>query len=156
MSLNQQNKKQGTQNVQHVSSSWNLKKKQEISLKWNKLLGFRADTMFQAKYSTVHLGVDKIATIGDKMSWDTSPKSRLFYVLWTSKGGNIAFLPHPLRAMLCPCSSYHRKQQTPQLWMEGTGEGCGFFCSLQSPYLGTMSHQFCRRLSESQKWLYVL
>ena len=45
-------------------------------------------------------------TIGDKMSWDTSPKSGLFYVLWTSKGGNIAFLPHPLRAMLCPCSSY--------------------------------------------------
>ena len=47
-----------------------------------------------------------IATIGDKMSWDTSPKTGLFYVLLTSKGGNIAFLPHPLRAMLCPCSSY--------------------------------------------------
>ena len=29
-----------------------------------------------------------------------------FYVFLTSKGGNIAFLPHPLRAMLCPCSSY--------------------------------------------------
>ena len=29
-----------------------------------------------------------------------------FNVLLTSKGGNIAFLPHPLRAMLCPCSSY--------------------------------------------------
>ena len=47
-----------------------------------------------------------IATVGDKMSWDTSPKTGLFYVLLTSKGGNIAFLPHPLRAMLCPCSSY--------------------------------------------------
>ena len=35
--------------------------------------------------------------------------------------------------------------------MEGTGEGCGFFCSLKSPYLSTMSQQFCRRLSESQK-----
>ena len=34
------------------------------------------------------------------MSWDTSPKTGLFYVLLTSKGGNIAFLPHPLRAML--------------------------------------------------------
>ena len=44
--------------------------------------------------------------IGDKMSWDTLPKTGLFYVLLTSKGGNIAFLPHPLRAMLCPCSSY--------------------------------------------------
>ena len=30
----------------------------------------------------------------------------LFYVSLTSKEGNIAFLPHPLRAMLCPCSSY--------------------------------------------------
>ena len=47
-----------------------------------------------------------VSTIGGKMSWDTSPKSRLFYVLWTSKGGNIAFLPHPLRTMLGPCSSY--------------------------------------------------
>ena len=40
----------------------------------------------------------------------------------------------------------YRKQQTPQLWMEGTGEGCGFFCSQKSPYLSTMSQQFCRRL----------
>ena len=30
--------------------------------------------------------------------------------------------------------------------MEGTGEGCGFFCSPKSPYLSTMSQQFCRRL----------
>ena len=29
-----------------------------------------------------------------------------FYVLLTSKGGNMAFLHHPLCAMLCPCSSY--------------------------------------------------
>ena len=39
-----------------------------------------------------------------------------------------------------------RKHQTPQLWMEGTGEGCGFFCSPKLPYLRTMSQQFCRRL----------
>ena len=26
--------------------------------------------------------------------------------------------------------------------MEGTGEGCGFFCSPKSPYLSTMSQQF--------------
>ena len=44
-----------------------------------------------------------------------------------------------------------RKQQTPQLWMEGTGEGCGFFCSLKLPYLSTISQQFCCRLSESRK-----
>ena len=56
------------------------------------------------------------ASIGDKMSWDTSPKSGLFYVLWISKGANIVFLPHPLRAMLCPCSSYQKKtKNTPTL-----------------------------------------
>ena len=30
--------------------------------------------------------------------------------------------------------------------MEGTGDGCGFFCSPKSPYLSIMSQQFCRRL----------
>ena len=44
----------------------------------------------------------------------------------------------------------YRKQQTPQLRMEGTEEGRGFFCSPKLPYLCTQ--QFCRRLSESQKW----
>ena len=29
----------------------------------------------------------------------------------------------------------YRIQQTPQLWTEGTGGGCGFFCSLKLPYL---------------------
>ena len=38
----------------------------------------------------------------------------------------------------------YRKQQTPQLWMEGTGKRCGFFCSLKLPYLNTMSQQVCR------------
>ena len=49
----------------------------------------------------------------------------------------------------------YRKQQTPQLWMEGTGEGCRFFCSLKLPYFSWMSQQFCWRLSESQKWPYI-
>ena len=40
--------------------------------------------------------------------------------------------------------------------MEGTGEGCGFFCSPKLPYLSAKSQQFCRRLSESQKWPYAL
>ena len=38
------------------------------------------------------------------------------------------------------------KQLTPQLWMEGSGEGCGFFCSPKLPHLSTMSQQVCRRL----------
>ena len=32
----------------------------------------------------------------------------------------------------------YRKQQTPQLLIEGTTEGCGFFCSLRLPSLGTI------------------
>ena len=74
------------------------------------------------------------------LKWD------FFYALLTSKGGNIAFPPIP--SMQCWADGWatYRKQQTPQLWMEGTGEGCGFFCSLKLPYLSTMSQQFCRRL----------
>ena len=46
-------------------------------------------------------------TIGDKMSWDTSPKTGLFYNLQTSK---------PIHAMLCRCSSYLQKTtNTPTL-----------------------------------------
>ena len=63
-----------------------------------------------------------------------------FFVLLASKGGN--------SYMQC-CTDVratYRKHQTPQLRMEGTGEGCGFFCSLKLPYLSTMPRPFCRRL----------
>ena len=63
-------------------------------------------TYEKSTWSKSRISPEIEATIADKMSWDTSPKTGLFYVLLTSKGGNIAFLPHPLRAMLCPCSSY--------------------------------------------------
>ena len=58
------------------------------------------------------------------------------------------YLSSPIPSVQC-CAlvlATCRKQQTPQLWMEGTGEGCGFFCSPKLPYLSTMSQQFCRRL----------
>ena len=86
-------------------------------------------------------------TIGDKMSWDTSPKTGLFYNLLTSKGGNIAFPPpsHPCNVVLM-FELPIEKKQTPQIWMEGKGEGQRFFCSLKLPYLSTMSQQFWRRL----------
>ena len=54
----------------------------------------------------------------------------------------------PIPSMQC-CADVrapYRKQQTSQLWMEGTGEGCGFSCSLTLPYLSTMSRQFWRWL----------
>ena len=50
----------------------------------------------------------------------------------------------PIPSMQC-CAAVRatfRKQQTPQLWMEGTGEGSGFLCSQKLLYLSTMSQQF--------------
>ena len=44
----------------------------------------------------------------------------------------------------------YRKQQAPQLWMEGTGERCRFFCSPKFPYLSAMSQQFCHQLYTSR------
>ena len=67
------------------------------------------------------------ATIGDKMSFADF------------KWGEYSFFcPHPLHAMLTAVRATFKKKfkkkQTPQLWMEGTGERCGFFCSLKLPY----------------------
>jgi len=75
------------------------------------------------------------------------PKLGFFCVLLTSKSGNIAF-PPPVPYIQCSAAvqATYRKQKTPQLWMEGTGEGCGCFCSLKLPYLSILSQQFCRRL----------
>ena len=39
--------------------------------------------------------------------------------------------------------------------MEGTGEGCGLFCSPKLPQLSTISQQFCRRLQTRQTSLYI-
>ena len=87
------------------------------------------------------------------MSWDTSPTTGLFYVLLTSKGGNIAFLPQCNVQCCAHVLAIYRKQQTPQLWPKGTREGCGFFCSPKLPYLSSMSQQFCRLLSVFIWWL---
>ena len=57
----------------------------------------------------------------------------------------------PIPSMQC-CANVratYRKQQTSQLWTEGTGNGCAFFCSLKLPHLS------CRQLSESQEWPYI-
>ena len=71
------------------------------------------------------------------------PKLGFFHILLSSKGGNIAFLPHPSVQYCAHVLAINRKQQTSQLWLEWTGEGCRFFCSRKLPYLSTMSQQFC-------------
>ena len=96
-------------------------------------------------------------TIGDKMSWDTSPQTGLFLRFTDFKSRKYSF-SSPILSMQC-CADVratYRKQQTPQIWTAGTGEECRFFCSLKLPYLSRMSQQFCRRLSGSQKWPYIL
>ena len=68
----------------------------------------------------------------------------VFYLLLTSKGGNIAFPPPSNVVPLFELPTENNKLH--ELWMEATGEGCGFFCSLKLPYLNTMSQQFCHQL----------
>ena len=85
-----------------------------------------------------------------------SPKTGLFYVLLTSNGGNIAFPPpsppyNVVPMFELPIENYKH----PNFEWRGQGGG-GFFCSPKLPYLSTMSQQFCRRLSELQKWPCVL
>ena len=85
--------------------------------------------------------------IGDKVSWDTSPKTGLFLQFTNFKRRKYSF-SSPIPSMQCcaDVQTTYRKQQTPQLWMEGTGQGRRFFCSLKLPHLSTMSQQFWRRL----------
>ena len=70
-----------------------------------------------------------------------------FTFSWLPQGGKIAFPPpsHPGNVVPRTVRATFKKQQTPQLWMKGAGEGCGFLCSLKLPYLST-SQQFCRQL----------
>ena len=68
----------------------------------------------------------------------------VFYLLLTSKGGNIAFPPPSNVVPLFELPTENNKLH--ELWMEATGEGCGFFCSLKLPYLNTMSQQFRHQL----------
>ena len=65
-------------------------------------------------------------------------------ILPTDKGENKAFLPHPLHAIMCHCSSYLQKTTNTQT-LNG-GEGCRLFCSSKLPYQRTMPRQFCDQL----------
>ena len=94
------------------------------------------------------------------MSWDTLPLNWDFLPLNGLKRRENRF-SSPISSMQCSADvrATYLKKQTPQLCMEGTGEGCGFLCSLKVPCLSTMSQQFCRRLkvrdvSISAPWCY--
>ena len=71
-----------------------------------------------------------------------------FAFYWLQKEKKIAFPPPSPPCNVLPMFELptEKKKQTPQLWMEGTGEGCGFLRSVKLPYLSTMSQQFCHRL----------
>ena len=75
------------------------------------------------------------------LNWD------FFYVLLTSKRGNIAF-PPPVPYIQCSTAVQvtYRKQKHPNFEWRGQGEGCGCFCSLKLPYLSILSQHLCRRL----------
>ena len=71
----------------------------------------------------------------------------LFDVFLTSRGEKNSS-PPSIPSIQCCATVWatFRKQQILQLWMEGTGVGCRFFCSLKLPYLNTMSQQFSQQL----------
>ena len=81
----------------------------------------------------------------------------LFDVFRTSKGKKIAFPPPSSPCNVVPLFELPlENKKHPNFEWRGEGRGCGFLCSLKLPYLSTMSKQFCRRLSESQKWRHIL
>ena len=62
------------------------------------------------------------------MSWDTSPYTGLFVCYTDFKKRKYSFYS-PIPSMQCCADVWttYRKQQTPQLWMEGQGRGVDFF-----------------------------
>ena len=68
------------------------------------------------------------------MSWDTLPLNWAFLRFTGFKRRKNSF-SSPISSMQCSADVWatYRKQQTPQLWMEGTEEGCGLFCSWSYP-----------------------
>ena len=73
----------------------------------------------------VHASTDRLiafrATIGDKVSWKIRPKLSFFTLYWVQKGKSSSSSPTPSMQCCAAVGATHRKQQTPQLWMEGTG-----------------------------------
>ena len=74
---------------------------------------------------------------------------RHFVLFWgfpDFKKGNVAFpLPFPRCNVVLLFELPLKNNKKLQLWMEGTGEACGFFCSLKLPYF-SISQKLCHRL----------
>ena len=74
------------------------------------------------------------STIGNKMSSDTSPKTGLFYILLTSKGGNIDFTPPSPPCNVVPMFELPTKNNKhPNFEWRGQGTGVDFFVLLSYP-----------------------
>ena len=70
------------------------------------------------------------AKISHKISWDTLPKRCFLMFYWLQMEKIKIFHPHPsFQCCDTVWATYNNTQQTPQLWMEGTGKGCGFLFS---------------------------
>ena len=74
------------------------------------------------------------STIADKMSWDTSPKTGLFYVLLTSKGGKYSFSsPVPFMQCCADVRATYRKRKHPNFECRRPGRGADSFVLLSYP-----------------------
>ena len=77
------------------------------------------------------------------MSWDTALNWAFLCFTDFKRRKYSLSSPIPIPMQCCAdVRATYRKQLTLLLWTEGTGEGCGLFCSLKLPYLSTMSQQF--------------
>ena len=76
-------------------------------------------------------------------------KKKVYHYDWseTASAASGEYIAFPLPSLPCNVVPlFELPIENNILWMDGTGEGCGFFCSLKLPYLNTMSQQCCRRL----------
>ena len=94
------------------------------------------------------VGVQRKLQSATKSVETLCPKTRIFLCFTDFKRRIYYSFSSPIPSMQCcaDVQTTYTRHQTPQLWMEGTGEGCRFFGSLKVSYLSTMSQQFCCRL----------
>ena len=94
-------------------------------------------------YSHLSFKTDTVRTVTKSLQSATKGAETLRGVPDFKRGKYSFSSPIPSMQCCTAVQATYTKQQTPQHWMEGTGEGCGLFCFLKLPYLSIMSQQFC-------------
>ena len=86
------------------------------------------------------------------MSWDTALNWAFLHFTDFKKRKYRFSFPIPSMQCCADVQATYGKQQAPQLWMEGTGEWCGFFCSLKLPHLSTILSPIVELSTTEKSW----